>query len=97
VSLESAWIPLIGALFGGIGLKLLEHWLGRSKMRLDEASKIRDELRVEITGLREESKVLEKEANEWKEKYYDLREKYTDLNTQLTLALQKVKDEAPRP
>jgi uncharacterized coiled-coil DUF342 family protein len=97
MSLESAWIPLIGALFGGIGLKMLEYWLGRSKVKLDEASKIRDELRIEITSLREENRDLETQLNEWKGKYYDLRDKYTDLNTQLLLALQKIKDDAPKP
>lgn len=73
--LDPAWIALIGTLCGGLGLKLLEHWLGRSKVKLDEATKIRTELRDEVTTLRAENKELEKQVDEWRMKYYELREK----------------------
>ena len=50
---DAAWIALIGTLCGGIGLKIIEHWLGKSKVKMDEASKLRDELRVHISSQKE--------------------------------------------
>lgn len=94
MSLDPAWIALIGTLCGGIGLKVLEHWLGKSKLKIDEASKIRDELRIEIVALREETKALETEIDKWRADYYDLRDKYSTLNTEYLIALEKIKREA---
>jgi uncharacterized coiled-coil DUF342 family protein len=94
MAIDPAWIALIGTLAGGVGLKFAEHWLGRSKVKVDEASKIRDELRLEITAQRQEIKDLETEADKWKKEYYDLREKYMTLQTELTLALQQIRQQA---
>lgn len=91
---DPAWIALIGTLCGGVGLKVTEHWLGRSKVKIDDASKIRDELRLEIASQRDEIKALEEDAAKWREEYYDLRDKYVEVQTQLTIALQKIKDAA---
>lgn len=94
MSLDPAWIALIGTVCGGVGLKLTEHWLGRNKVRVDDAARIRDELRSEITIQREEIRQLETDVDKWRNEYYDLRDKYIQLQTELTLALQKIKDEA---
>lgn len=94
MALDPAWIALIGTVFGGVGLKAAESWLGRSRVKIDDASKIRDELRLEITAQREEIKQLETDVNKWRDEYYNLRDKYVGLQTELTLALQKIKDEA---
>lgn len=94
MSLDPTWIALISTLCGGVGLKLAEHWLGRNKVRIDDAAKLRDELRLEITAQREEIKQLESDVDKWRKEYYDLRDKYINLQTELTLALQKIKDEA---
>lgn len=93
-SLDPAWIALIGTLCGGIGLKVMEHWLGKSKVKVDEASKLRDELRIEINAQREEIRALETEVNKWRADYYDLRDKYSTLNTEYLIALEKIKQEA---
>lgn len=93
-ALDPAWIALIGTLCGGIGLKVLEHWLGKSKIKIDEATKLRDELRIEITSQREEIKSLEAEVDRWRKDYYDLRDKYSTLNTEYLIALERIKAEA---
>lgn len=93
-TLDPAWIALIGTLCGGLGLKVVEHWLGRSKVKVDDASKIRDELRVEITAQREEIRTLEAAVDKWRSEYYDLKEEYMKSQTQLTIALEKIKSEA---
>lgn len=92
--IDPAWIALIGTLCGGIGLKVAEHWLGRSKVKMDDASKLRDELRSEITTQKEEIRQLEADVDKWRSEYYTLFQKYVALQTDLTLALQKIKDEA---
>lgn len=94
MALDPAWIALIGTLCGGVGLKLAEHWLGRNKVRTDDAARIRDELRLEITTQREEIRQLELDANKWREEYFNLKEKYINLQTELTLALARIKTEA---
>lgn len=94
MALDPAWIALIATVCGGVGLKVTEHWLGRSKVRVDDAARIRDELRLEITAQREEIKQLETDVNRWRDEYYDLRDKYRELQTQLTLAIEKIKEEA---
>lgn len=94
ITVDPAWLALVGTIFGGAGLKALENWLGRSKVRIDEAANIRNELRVEIVALREEVKGLEGEVDKWREDYYDLRDKYATLNTEYLIALEKIKAEA---
>lgn len=94
MAMDPAWIALIGTVCGGVGLKLTEHWLGRSKVRVDDAARIRDELRLEITAQREEIRQLESDVDKWRDEYYNLKEKYINLQTELTLALQRIKLEA---
>lgn len=94
MALDPAWIALAGTVCGGVGLKFAEHWLGRSKVRIDDASRIRDELRLEITAQRAEIRQLETDADKWREQYFELKEKYIAMQTELTFALQKIRDEA---
>lgn len=96
MALDPTWIALIGTLCGGVGLKVAEHWLGRNKVRIDDAARIRDELRLEITAQREEIKQLEGDVDKWRNEYYDLRDKFVNLQTEYTIALQKIKDEASK-
>lgn len=84
-------IALIGTLCGGVGLKFVEHFLGRSKIKIDEASKIRDELRVEITAQREEIKTLEADVEKWRKDYYDLRDEFSTAKTEYTIQLDNLK------
>lgn len=76
--LDPAWIALIATLCGGLGLKITEHWLGKNKVKVDDAARIRDELRLEITRLREDKKAAEEEVDEWREKYYDILGELSD-------------------
>lgn len=91
--LDPAWIALIGTLCGGIGLKVLEHWLGKSKYRSDEATQIRSELRQEVSSQKEEVRLLSTERDAWRKQYYDLRDKYTVLRAEHTIALDRIRTE----
>jgi septal ring factor EnvC (AmiA/AmiB activator) len=86
--MDAAWIALIGTVFGGVGLKVVDHYLSKNKVKIDDAARIRDELRIEITNLREEVQKLEAERDKWREDYWSLREQIADLHTQITLLKQ---------
>ena len=68
--MSEAWIALLAAVFGGAGLKLIESILSRSKDRADIATQIRDELRTEISGLRDELRVVEDRLDKSRNSYY---------------------------
>lgn len=93
MTLDPVWIAFIGTICSGVGLKLAEHWLGRNKVKTDDAAQIRDELRLEITALREENKQLEAEVEVWKGKYYTLWEEFIKKQTELTIALRDLQKE----
>lgn len=97
MALDPAWIALVATICGGVGLKVTEHWLGRNKVKVDDAARIRDELRLEITANKEEIKQLEADVAKWRDEYYDLRDKYVELQTQLTIAIEKIKKDNDKP
>ena len=74
-----AWLALAGTIFGGVGLKILESFLGRNKNKDDSQHRFREELRAELLVLRVEAEKLQREADElraeidtWRTKYYAL-------------------------
>lgn len=91
--LDPAWIAFLGAAFGGAGLKITEHWLGRNRVKIDDASQIRDELRQEIVSQREEIRALEAEVHKWREEYYSLRDKYMNLQLEMLKKVENIKNE----
>lgn len=91
MGIDPAWIALIGTLCGGLGLKLLEHWLGKSKVKIDEATKLRDELRIEINAQRDEIKALEESVDKWRMDYFNLRDEFAKERTQSLIELNALK------
>lgn len=72
---------LLGVVFGGVGLKMIESFLNRGKEKVDLAAQIRDELREDIERYKSEVAEYKKEVRElninvedWKQKYYKLLE-----------------------
>lgn len=63
-------VALVGTIMGGVGLKLVEWFLGRNKIKVDDATTIRNELRLEIMALRKENSELEADVVKWREKYF---------------------------
>lgn len=74
--INQAWLALIGALLGGSGLKVIEHWLNRSKGKDDTATDFRNELRTDIKDLRAELARTEDELDKWRVKYYALMDEF---------------------
>lgn len=75
---------MIGTLFGGVVLKVVESILGRGQKRADTATQMREELRKESAALKDELRVVEKELDEWKEKYFLLLQDYLEIKSQIT-------------
>lgn len=90
--ISQAWLALLGALLGGSGLKFIEHWLSRSKIKEDAATQIRTELRDEIKGLREELRMVEDELDKWRGKYYELMDEFMKAKGDLAEALRNAQN-----
>lgn len=82
--MDTAWIALIGTLFGGVVLKVAESILARGSKRADTATQMREELRKESSSLKEELRVVEKELDAWKEKYFLLLQEYLEIKSAMT-------------
>lgn len=92
--ISQAWLALIGALLGGSGLKFIEHYLSRPKVKEDAASAFRAELREEVKNLREELRKTEADLDEWRTKYYALLDEFSKAKIDRDNALQKIQDAA---
>lgn len=94
-------IALVGTIFGGVGLKVTERWLGRAKERNDAAKQIRDELRTDMATYRSEILTLKAEVDKvedevvaWQEKYFEMRDKYSTLRALYEDALRQIQTKA---
>ena len=96
MALDPTVIALVGTVFGGVGLKVAEYLLGKNRVRIDDATKIREELRADMAAQKAEIAQLEAALDRWKEQYYALWEKYINLQTELTLALEGIKKDAKK-
>jgi hypothetical protein len=69
---NEAVLALLGTVFGGAGLKLIEALLGRGKRREDIATSLRNELRTELIELRDDNEKLQTALDDWRTRYYRL-------------------------
>lgn len=91
---SQAWLALIGAVLGGSGLKFIEHYLSRPKIKDDSATAFRNELREEVKNLRDELRKTELELDTWRAKYYALLEEFSKAKIARDNALNKIQDVA---
>lgn len=90
--ITTAWIALIGTVLGGVGLKFVEHWLSRSKVRDDTAAQLRNELRTEIQGLKTELNNVESDLDKWRGKYYELMDNFIKVKSELETAMRQLQN-----
>lgn len=95
--ITTAWIALIGTVLGGVGLKFVEHWLSRSKVRDDTASQLRNELRTEIQGLKTELNNVESDLDKWRGKYYELMDNFIRVKSELETAMRQLQQNNTGP
>lgn len=74
-----ALLALAGAILGGSGLKVIEHWLNKSKDKSDMAKDFRNELRTDLIDAKKELDRVEAELDSWKDKYYLLMNENLEL------------------
>lgn len=70
----------IAAVFGGMGVKILEKLMSKRSEQFLEATKLRDELRTENSLLRAELEQRREEADAWRSRYYEQVEENLVLN-----------------
>lgn len=87
--INQAYLALVGALMGGSGLKFVESWLNRSKIKDDAATVFRNELRDEVKNLRDELRSVEAEVEKWRAKYYETYEQLIAAKSELEAAQRK--------
>jgi seryl-tRNA synthetase len=73
------FIALVAALFGGVGLKIIESLLNRSNAKNDLQTQMRSELRTDVISLKDELDEIENRLDEWKKKYYRLFFAFNEL------------------
>jgi predicted nucleic acid-binding Zn-ribbon protein len=95
--ISEGWLALFGALLGGSGLKILEAWLNRSKVKEDSATELRNELRKEVRGLRDELRTVEDELDKWRGKYYELMDEFMKAKNDLAEALRNAQNHTSGP
>jgi uncharacterized protein YlxW (UPF0749 family) len=91
--ITTAWIALLGTVLGGVGLKFVEHWLSRSKVRDDTAAQLRTELRTEIQNLKQELNNVEADLDKWRGKYYELMDNFIKVKSELESAMRKLQND----
>lgn len=84
--MAEAVIAAIAAVFGGAGLKLVESLVNKSKVKVDVATQIRDELRVEIGSLRKELKSAETRLDKTRDMYYAVLHAFNLAKTKMISA-----------
>ena len=72
-------LALAAAVFGGVGLKVIESVLNRSKVKNDLETQMRAELRGDVLILKEELDKIEAALDMWKKKYFALLMNFNDL------------------
>lgn len=72
-------LALVAAVFGGVGLKVIESVLNRSKVKNDLETQMRAELRGDVLILKEELDKIEAALDMWKKKYFALLMNFNDL------------------
>jgi hypothetical protein len=92
--IDPAILVFLGTVFGGVGLRWVDHWLTKRKGLIEEGTAWRKEQREEIVAQDIKIERLEAEVTKWRDLYYDLREAYALLKVQLELALSKIKRQA---
>lgn len=65
-------VGLIAAILGGMGVKIFDYYSNRSEVNVDDATRLRQELREELQRRQEDIDRMQVELEEYKEKVFDL-------------------------
>lgn len=93
--MELAIIALIGTLFGGAGLKVIEHFLNRKGDKEDHATQLRNELRTDLARYKEEVREEAQDADKWQAAYYELKAEMMIVNHKANKVIETVDNKHP--
>ncbi len=71
LAMVEKYIPLLTAISGGVGVKVLDKVMSKRSEEFNESTKIRKELRDQVQGLRSEIEEWKNEADDWRQKYWE--------------------------
>jgi uncharacterized protein YlxW (UPF0749 family) len=74
---------MLATIFAGVGLALVNNWLGKKKQVSDIASQLRSELRNENVDLKEDNRKLYQENEDLRDKVSKLQTDNNELNRRL--------------
>lgn len=77
--MEDPMLALVAALFGGVGLKVIESILSRTQSKNDLQTQMRSELRSDVVTLKQELDDIEESLDKWKKRYYRLFIAFNEL------------------
>jgi len=94
-------LALVAAVFGGVGLKVVESVLNRSRVKNDLETQMRAELRGDVLILKEELDKIEAALDVWKKKYFALLMSFNELavlarENGLSEEVDKISSKAPQ-
>jgi predicted nuclease with TOPRIM domain len=84
-------VALVGALGGGLFVKLIDRHYQLKEKSIDAGASLRTELHQEIGVLKADLKVLQTELDTWKAKYYGLFERHALLKAKVNGLRQRIK------
>jgi uncharacterized protein YlxW (UPF0749 family) len=79
-AIPAPWLAFIGTIFGGVGLKFIEHFLNRNRTKNDIATQLRNELREDIRELQKRVDELEAENEKWRARAFKAEEEVAVRN-----------------
>ena len=77
------WAAAFAAVFGGIGVKVIEKLLSKRSEEFRQNLRLREELRAENTSLRKQLDAEKADTAEWREKYYQKAEETLGLKASI--------------
>jgi len=90
MDIPAAWLALIGTVIGTIGLKFVESWINNPSKKDSTPAELREELRQQIEGLKEDvlrrETIIDKteeEMLEWRDRYWKLVAEHNQMLAEL--------------
>lgn len=103
----TALITMIGTVFAGFGLKMVDAWLSRASTKQKVDSELREEyrdtitdkrrdiaeLKTDIEGAKREIDQLEEEVIAWKDKYFNELNEKVEIMTRLRVLEERYRND----
>lgn len=93
--MELALIGLAGTLFGGVVLKIIEHFLSRNQRKDTLAAELRKELREDLVTIKKELKEESEESEQWRSRYWEIKAELLMVNHKTNEAVKVIDSNHP--